>query len=74
MHFETQPCHIVFLDREYLLHVHRPHHVWILLRYSYSYNVMIIFFLGGGGELGAFFWGGKLGVLGGELLSLKYPR
>ena len=52
------PCHIVSLDREYLLNVHWPRRVWVIFRYSYLQTVMItIFFWGGGGELSIFLWG-----------------
>ena len=51
------PCHIVSLDRECLLHVHWPCHIWMifpiqLLIYCNDNNIF-----GGGG-------GGKLGILG----------
>ena len=49
------PCHIVSLDREFLLHVH-----WTRLddffQYSYLYPVMITIFLG---EAGYFLGGGS---------------
>ena len=50
------PCHVLSLDREYLLHVHWPGHVWMIFPkiISYLYTVMITIYryLGGGGELG----------------------
>jgi len=52
------PCHIVSLDREYLLHVHWMHVAsgWFL-RYSYFYTVMMtIYFRGKLGILGASFY------------------
>ena len=30
VHFETQSCHIVSLDRENLLHVYFPRRVWMI--------------------------------------------
>ena len=51
-------CHIVSLDREYLLHVHWPRRVWMIFSDSYLYTVMVIIYLGGGGSWAILFWGG----------------
>ena len=65
MHFETQSCHIVSLDREYLLLVASG----CFFQYSYLYTALITFFFsGGGGGVG------EAGCFGGKLLPLKYPR
>ena len=59
MHFETQSCHVVSLDRKYLPGLVASGRFF---QYSSLYTVLIaIFFVGGGGggEAGCFL-GGKL--------------
>ena len=65
VHFETQSCHILSLDREYLLHVHWPRRGWMIFAIFYLSTVMITIFGGGGGS-----WA----FCGEKLLPLKYPR